>query len=350
MFNLNVVIPPNTTAQIYVPTTNASAITESGVPAASSPGVSYAGLSNGCAIYAVGSGQYMWTSPFAIPVAPTVIVTTTNQTGSGSGTYYPSWNVITNGSLIAGKSPSVALGNFSEEVPGRNVNSLTAGGNLGLTQIPGTYGYTTSTNYVTCGNGVGPDGSSAGSTVVYTLTGAANGYDLTNITVYGGWADNGRDQQAYTVYYSTVTVPTNFLSLAVVNFNPAIASSIQSATRLTLTSSSGVLATNAVALKFDFTSPGSENGYCGYAAITVFGTASAILPATLSGTLLPGRSSFVMQMSGLLPGQNYTLQSTTNLVPAAWLAETNFIANQSVAVFTNPIANVAQKFYRLVAN
>jgi alpha-L-rhamnosidase len=36
-FNMNVTIPPNTTAQIYVPTTNASAITESGVPAASSP-------------------------------------------------------------------------------------------------------------------------------------------------------------------------------------------------------------------------------------------------------------------------------------------------------------------------
>ena len=108
---------------------------------------------------------------------------------------------------------------------------------------------------MTCGNGTGPDGSSAGSTIIYTLTGSTNGYNLTNITVYGGWANNGRDQQAYTVYYSTVSAPTNFIYLAVVNYNPSIASGIQSATRVTLTSSTGVLATNVAAVKFDFTSP-----------------------------------------------------------------------------------------------
>ena len=66
---------------------------------------------------------------------------------------------------------------------------------------------TTSPNYVTCGNGSG-----AGSSVVYTLTGSSTGYDLTNIVVYGGWGDRGRDQQAYTVYYSTVAAPGSFIS------------------------------------------------------------------------------------------------------------------------------------------
>ena len=344
-FNLDVVIPPNTTAQIYVPTTNASAITESGVPAASSPGVTYVGISNSYAIYAVGSGHYMWSSPFSIPVAPSVIITTTNQTGSGSGTFYPNWTVVTNGSLIAGRSPSMALGNFSEEVPGRNVNSLTAGGSLGLTLIAGTVGYTTSTNYVTCGNGNG-----AGSLLIYPLTNSATGYDLTNITIYGGWADNGRDQQAYTVYYSTVAAPTNFISLAVVNYNPSIANNLQSATRVTLTSSVGVLATNVAAVKFDLTSPASENGYCGYAGITVFGTASVRLPATLSATLLTGLTSFIMNVSGLLPSQSYMLQSTTNLAAAVWFTETNFVATQAVAAFTNSTANYAQKFYRIVGD
>src|ERR1035437_5131179 len=61
-FNLDTMIPPNTTARIYVPNTNASAVTESGMPAASSPGVTYVGISNGCAIYAVGSGHYVWSS------------------------------------------------------------------------------------------------------------------------------------------------------------------------------------------------------------------------------------------------------------------------------------------------
>jgi len=107
-FNLAVVIPPNTTARVCVPTTNAAAITESGVPASTSPGVTYVGITNGCAIYAVGSGSYIWSSPFGIPVVPSVIITTTNQTGSGTGTFYPSWTVVTNGSLIAGEHPSTA--------------------------------------------------------------------------------------------------------------------------------------------------------------------------------------------------------------------------------------------------
>ena len=29
--------------------------------------------------------------------------------------------------------------------------------------------------------------------------------------VYGGWCDAGRDQQAYTVSYSTVSAPTTFI-------------------------------------------------------------------------------------------------------------------------------------------
>ena len=359
---LNVTIPANTTAQINVPTTNAAAITESGVPAASSPDVVYVGVSNSIvagvstnpyAIYDVGSGSYMFSSPFSIPVAPVApTITTTNQTGSGSGTFYPSWTVVTNGSLIAGQSPSTALGNFSEEAPGRNVNSLTASNNLGLTLINGPYGITTSTNYVTCGNGTGPDGSSAGSTIIYTLTGSTNGYNLTNMTVYGGWADNGRDQQAYTVYYSTVAAPTNFISLAVVNYTPSIASGIQSATRVTLTSSVGVLASNVAAVKFDFTNPASENGYCGYAGITVFGTANIppAVPANLGATLQTGLAGIIMTVGSLVVGRNYMLQSTTNLVSGVWTTETNFVATQSTAIITNSVTQSAQTFYRVVGH
>jgi len=271
-FNLDVVIPPNITAQIFVPTTNAAAITESGVPAASSPGVSYAGVSNGCAIYNVGSGHYVWTSPFQLPVVPGVIISTTNQTGTTGVSFTPSWGVVTNGSLIAGQAPASSAGDFSKEpfLGARSVNSLTDGGSLTITTGGSTK--TTSPNYVTCGSG-----NSAGSVVIYTLAGSTNGYDLTNIVVYGGWGDNGRDQQAYTVYYSTVAAPTNFNSLAIVSFNPAIANDLPSATRVAITYSTGVLASNVAALKFDFTSPSSENDYCGYAEITVFGSASAPL-------------------------------------------------------------------------
>jgi len=345
--NLDVVISPNTTAQIWVPTTSAGAITESGVPAASSPGVSYVGVSNSCAIFAVGSGHYRWSSPYSIVIPPSVLISTTNQTGSGTGTFYPDWTVVTNGSLIAGKFPSSMSGDFSREAAGRSVNSLTASNNLGLTEIAGSSGFpiTTSTNYVTCGNGNG-----SGSLLIYSLTNSTTGYDLTNITVYGGWADNGRDQQAYTVYYSTVMAPTNFISLAVVNYNPAVANNIQSATKVILTSSASVLATNVAAVKFDFTSPGSENGYCGYAGITVFGKASELPRPTLGVTALAGPARFVMNLGGLFPGQSYQLQSTTNLSTTSWSAETNFVATQDVIALTNSITNDPQKFYRLVSN
>jgi hypothetical protein len=342
---LNVTIPANTTAEIQVPTTNAGAITESGVSAASSRGVTYVGVSNNAAVYTVGSGNYSFLSPYSVPVPPiTINIATTNQTGTGTGTFYPSWTFVTTGSLIAGQLPSSMSGNFSEEAPGRSVGALTTSHSLGITLITNAGEVSSSTNYVTCGNGSG-----AGASLVYTLTGSTNGYMLTNITVYGGWANNGRDQQAYTVYYSTVAAPTNFIMLAVVNYTPSVASGIQSATQVTLTSPNGVLASNVAEVKFDFTSPASENGYCGYAGINVFGIASIspAAPAAMSAALL-APNSFVIDLGLLVAGRNYMIQSTTNLASGIWTTETNFVAGQSAAAFTNLISNYAETFYRVV--
>ena len=70
LFTLNTTVPANTTAEIRVPTSNVGAITEGGVPASSSTGVTYIGYSNGAATYAVGSGNYVFSSPDSIPVTP----------------------------------------------------------------------------------------------------------------------------------------------------------------------------------------------------------------------------------------------------------------------------------------
>jgi len=204
-----------------------------------------------------------------------VIISCAGQTGSGSGTFIPTWTVTTNNSLIAGQLPGTASGNFSLEQPGRSVGSLTTGGSAPITRIAGTSGFTTSTDYVTCGNGGG-----AGATLIYPLTSTTNGFNLTNIMVYGGWADAGRDQQAYTVWYSTALAPATFILLGTVNYNPANPTNTQSATRATLRAAAGFLATNAAAVKFDFTSPVSENGYCGYSQIEILGTPVAVPPAT----------------------------------------------------------------------
>src|SRR6267142_3952559 len=115
-----------------------------------------------------------------------------SQTGPGSaGTNFsPTWT-IASGSLISGQSPSSAgAGNFSQYGCG-NVAVLTDNSFGQFNYIPNVGGSSTE---VACGG-------SGGFSVTYTLPAVPNGYDLTNVVVYGGWGDAGRDQQAYTIYY-----------------------------------------------------------------------------------------------------------------------------------------------------
>jgi hypothetical protein len=286
----------------------------------------------------------------SVPAAVNNVITAfAAQTGLGPPgatglPFTPTWIISSNNSLVAGRSPSSTSGNFSLESSGRSVSALTAGGSGTITVINGPFGITTSTNYVTCGNGGG-----AGASIIYTLTGSATGYNLTNIVVYGGWGDAGRDQQAYTIYYSTISAPTVFTQLSTVNYNPSNPLNVQSASRASLTPASGALATNVATVKFDFTIPTSENGYCGYSQIALFGRPTLTsVPPVLSGQSTMGSAGFVINFSSLFQGQSYQLQSSTNLSANTWTAETNFVATQSTASFTNSIFD-AQRFYRLVA-
>ncbi len=199
-----------------------------------------------------------------ISVSASLTVTTLNQ--QGSLPFTPSWTPAP-GSLIAGMLPTGTNGNYSLEAAGRSVGALTISNDLGIALINGTDGLTCSTNYVTCGNN-----GTAGSTLIYSLPINEFGYNLTNIAVYGGWASNGRDQQAYTLSYATIANPNFFTTLTSVNYNPSVPDGLASATQVTIADSAGgVLASNVAAIKFDFTSPSSENGYCGYGAITIQG-------------------------------------------------------------------------------
>ena len=212
------------------------------------------------------AGVAWLTAPISAPGA--LVVSTANQTGAVPFT--PAWAPAAD-SLIAGLVPSTAAGNFSEEATGRNVNSLTAGGSLTITSIEnsGGSGTTAGINYATCGSADG-----AGSTIIYTLPASTYGYNLTNITVDSGWQDNGRDAQAYTVSYSTVVNPTVFTVLTSVNYNPSVSAGVASANQVILSDSAGgLIASNVAAVMFDFTAPSSENGYCGYGAVTVEGNA-----------------------------------------------------------------------------
>ena len=58
----NISVPVNATATVYIPATDAAAITESGQPAAQSAGVQFLRTENNAAVYAVGSGTYHFQS------------------------------------------------------------------------------------------------------------------------------------------------------------------------------------------------------------------------------------------------------------------------------------------------
>jgi alpha-L-rhamnosidase len=59
---MEVTIPPNTTATVYVPAKEAEAVTESGSVIDKAKGVKFLRMENNAAVYAVGSGTYQFQS------------------------------------------------------------------------------------------------------------------------------------------------------------------------------------------------------------------------------------------------------------------------------------------------
>jgi alpha-L-rhamnosidase len=60
---LEVSIPANTTATVYIPAAEASTITESGKPAATAEGVHFLRAEQGEAVFEIGSGSYSFAAP-----------------------------------------------------------------------------------------------------------------------------------------------------------------------------------------------------------------------------------------------------------------------------------------------
>src|ERR1019366_7908872 len=122
--------------------------------------------------------------------------------------------------------------------------------------------------------------SGAGVSMTYTLPVTDNGYDITNIAVYGGWPDDGRNEQAYQVLYSTVSAPSTFVPLVNVDYNPSFTSGKPSATRTTLVPATGAMVHNVAAVEINFGPLKPKNHWEGYSEITVGRTPSlGVLPA-----------------------------------------------------------------------
>ncbi|MBI4323675.1 MAG: family 78 glycoside hydrolase catalytic domain [Chloroflexi bacterium] len=62
---LNVTIPPNATATVFVPTRDPEAVLESGQPASQAPGLRFLRREQGAAVFQAGSGRYRFTAPIA---------------------------------------------------------------------------------------------------------------------------------------------------------------------------------------------------------------------------------------------------------------------------------------------
>jgi hypothetical protein len=68
------------------------------------------------------------------------------------------------------------------------------------------------------------------------------------------------------------------------------------------------------------------------------------LPTILGVRMVP--PNFLIDISGLVSGQTYTVQTSTEIA-AAWTNQTSFAAGQASMTFTDNVGNTSKKFYRM---
>jgi hypothetical protein len=240
----------------------------------------------------------------ALPTATNgIIVATAMEWGSFFNTlgyndvFNPTWTLATN-SLIAGLAPTSSLGIFTESGCG-GLPALTDGSFAGIS--PPANG---SACFASCGDGTTTNGF--GYSIIYTLpaTGSGNGWTITNLTSYGGWADDGREEQTYQVSYSSPLAPTNFNLLPWTAFNPPnpltadYGGGVATATKMSIIPTNGVLAKNVAAVQFTFYSLAAgqspKNGWEGYAQFQVFGLPSTNFPPSVTQSITPASGSDVV--------------------------------------------------------
>ena len=173
-------------------------------------------------------------------------------------------------------------------------------------------------------------------TVTYNL---GNGCNVTGIRSLTAWSNGTRIRPNYSVSYSWDG--TNYLPLATVNYAaPSTARGTDVALAIT-----GL--TNVVSLQFTFPNSQQNSGVA-YSELAVLGTVTPVVKANLSAQLLlPGLTNLVLNLSGLVAGQSYTLQSSPGLSPAVWSNAVPFVATQATAAITNATGTNAMQFFRL---
>ncbi len=221
----------------------------------------------------------------AVGAHAAVVVATHNEVGTGGPTsHFTPGYAVSASDLLHGLTPSDSGGNFAATEITGGLPVLTDGVYGTITE-PGGAADRTHLIFAIAGGG-----ADTGTFVTYTLNTASAplGYDISSIAVYGGWNDNGRDQQLYTVAYSVIG-SSDFIDLTSVNFNPTIDGGQQSATLTTISDNSGPFVASGVdAIRFTFNNPAPENGYTGYAELDVFGVATVPEPGVFASLCAAG--------------------------------------------------------------
>jgi hypothetical protein len=194
-----------------------------------------------------------------------------------------------------------------------------------------------------------------GTAVPWIIFNSATGWDLTNIVVYTLWHDYGRDGQFYDLSYSTWWDPTTFLPLASVAYNPSVPHDGRATgNRVAIAPLLGqsVLASNVAALKFDFTSQGTQDfGWSGYTEIVLQGSNLALPVLPTVNPLTVSGGNLILTGTGGTPNHAYTWLTTTNLHTPLANWKTNFTGVlDGSGAFSNAIpidAATPVNFFRL---
>ncbi|HEY4416781.1 MAG TPA: immunoglobulin domain-containing protein [Verrucomicrobiae bacterium] len=291
------------------------------------------------AINAGNSADYLYTSAATLVVsnAPAPLNNVIlYQAAQASANYFPAnWTIDASSDLIFGfqwadGSPGTALadnGNFGAD--GSNPDgSIMSDGLLGVPP----------NGVVSCG----PQGG-WNTNMIYALqtNSTPAGFDITNITVYGGWLGGGRRDQAYQVLYATVADPATFIPLYTAEYLPDDPNGGPIASRTKLVPASGPLARNVAAVMINWDVPQLLNGYSFYSEIEINGSPSTATVATTAANInsvsVSGGNLILTGSGGIPSNAGYTLLSTTNLTPPIqWTSAANGVLD-ATGSFSNSI-------------
>ncbi|MES2438300.1 MAG: autotransporter-associated beta strand repeat-containing protein [Verrucomicrobiota bacterium] len=200
------------------------------------------------------------------------------------------WTLPAGGNLLTGVSPSPATCATHE---GSDATWTTV--------IDGSLGSFTGAPATSCtpnNNTAAHPGISADSTVTFPLdlSGVnSGGHNITSFDSYCSWADSGRDNQNYTLQYSTVADPATFITIA----NVANETGGDSSTHTRVTDDTGFLAmgVHSIRLIFGNGTGNQENGFTGYREFVLQSAPAVVAVSTEANN----NNSFFLDTS---PGAN----------------------------------------------